>query len=298
MQTFRNRGRDEWQRQHGRERGIGHGRRRRGGRGGGRRRVAAAGPGDRGRVRRRRRRPRPGCAALGRCMPACCADPDPAGDAQPARTRRGRHRHRQDQDPPAHRRTAVGQRRAGLSRRHQGRCLRHRRSRRPGRQGCRAGRAGRAAVGGQGLPVRVLRARRHRPRCSAAGDGHRLRSRTALQGAPAEPYAGAVARSDLPLRRRQGPGAGGSEGSAGRRRLSRLGHRQARTEGDRRALHGHGRGDSAVAHRLRAAGAGDFFGEPEFETAEFLRQAPDGRGWSPYWNSRLYRTGRSSSRRS
>lgn len=45
-------------------------------------------------------------------------------------------------------------------------------------------------------------------------------------------------------------------------------------------------------------GAGNFFGEPEFDTAELLRQAPDGRGWSPCWNWRPCRTSRSSSLRS
>ena len=54
-----------------------------------------------------------------------CRGADPAGDGQPARPGRRRHRHRQDQDAAADGRAALGCRRAGVRRRHQGRPVGH-----------------------------------------------------------------------------------------------------------------------------------------------------------------------------
>lgn len=211
---------------------------------------------DRRRVRLRGRGTRSGGSALGRRMSPGCADPDPAARPQPARTGRRRDRYRQDEDAPADRRAALGQRRAGLPRRHQGRRLRRLRPRRGRREGPGAGRPGRPGVAGDGLPLRVLRARRDGPRHPGARHGDEFRPRAAVEGAPAQPDAGAVARPDLPLRRLQGPGAGGSQGSPGGGGVPGLGHREGRAEGDRRALDGDGGGDPAVDHGLRAAGRG------------------------------------------
>ena len=49
---------------------------------------------------------------------------------------------------------------------------------------------------------------------------------------------------------------------------------------------------------FEAQGMGDFFGEPEFDTSEFLRVARDGRRWCRSSNCPPCRTSRSSSRRS
>ena len=53
---------------------------------------------------------------------------------------------------------------------------------------------------------------------------------------------------------------------------------QGRPQPARRAVEGHRRRDPARPDQLEDAGGDVFFGEPEFETTDLLRHAPDGRG--------------------
>ena len=82
----------------------------------------------------------------------------------------------------------------------------------------------------------------------------------------------------LPLRRPGGARPARPEGPAGRHPVPRLGRGQGRPRRARRPQPGHRRCAAARARRVRGQGAEQFFGEPEFDSSDLLRTAPDGRG--------------------
>ncbi len=132
--------------------------------------------------------------------------------------------------------------------------------------------------GGRRPPARPsLRARRHGHGHPRTGDGHQLRPGAALQGAPAEPDPGAVARPDLPLRRPEGSEPFDLKDL---RAVTFLTSDEGKAE-----LKGIGGLSPATAGVIlrsltafEAQGMSPFFGEPEFDTSELLRTASDGRG--------------------
>ena len=94
----------------------------------------------------------------------------------------------------------------------------------------------------------------------------------------AQRHAGIQPPAGLPLRGQEQPRTDRPEGPARRHPVPHLGRRQGRAQGTRRAS----KATAGVILRelvtLEAQGMEKFFGEPEFDTAELLRTAPDGRG--------------------
>ena len=180
--------------------------------------------------------------------------PDPARHAQPARPGRRRDRHRQDQDPAADGRAAERQRRPGLRGRHQGRPLGHERARRGRREDRVARRVGGADLDRDGVPRRVLRARRPGHRRPDAGDHDGVRAGPAVEGARPQRHPGVQPRPGLPLRRPQGPAAARPVRPARGRVVADQRRGQARPQGARRPLGRDGRRDPARADRLPGPG--------------------------------------------
>ena len=193
----------------------------------------------------------------------------------------GRDRHRQDEDAAGHRRAALGRRRAGLRRRRQGRRLR---PARPG-AGRRARRASATpssaiAVTADRLPGRVPVDRRHRPRRAGARD------RLATSGRSCS------ARCSAPTRRRSRASAlvfhyADTKAPAAARphrpaRAARPSSTPTRARPSSRASAGSRARPSAcccaTSSTLETGGGNEFFGEPQFDIADLLRTAPDGRG--------------------
>ena len=134
-------------------------------------------------------------------------------------------------------------------------------------------------VGRHVVPGRVLRARRPGRRHPDPGQHHLVRPAAAVQGARPERDAGVLPRPRLPLRRQGRSAAARPQGPARGRRLPGQRRGQGRARGARRAVEGDGRRHPARAHRAsRTRAPTSFFGEPEFDTTELLRPAPDGRG--------------------
>ena len=138
----------------------------------------------------------------------------------------------------------------------------------------------RAAVGGHGIPGRVLRARRPGHRHPGAGERLDVRADPALEGARAQRDAGVQPRAGLPLRRHQAacgsstsrtcaPSSQFLTSDEGKAELKDLGGLSSATAGVilRELIDLRGPG------RRRCSSA-----MPEFDTADLLRIAPDGRG--------------------
>ena len=204
---------------------------------------------------------------------------DPAQRAQPARPRRGRHRHRQDQDAPAHGRAAVRPGRPGLPRRHEGRPVRV--SRRPARATTRSPAA---------RPTSACRGRRrHTPRSStrsaARASGISIRATITSFGPT-------LLSKVLGLNDTQESSLGLIFHYADKNGLALLDLKDLRAvithltsdegKADLKDLGGLSSATAGVILRnlitFEDQGAGDFFGEPEFETSDLLRTAADGKG--------------------
>ena len=203
----------------------------------------------------------------------------PLSHAEPARPGRRRHRHRQDQDPAAAGRADLAGRRAGVRRRHQGRPVRHRRS-------------------------RARRTRSCWPAPTKIGQDWQP------QGCPVEFYSLGGGDVGVPLRATVssfGPILLAKVLGLNKTQESSLGlvFHYADTDGlplldldDLRAVLTHltsdegkaelkeigGLSSTTVGVILRTLitfadqGADDFFGEPEFDTADLMRITADGRG--------------------
>ena len=180
----------------------------------------------------------------------------PLGDAQPARPGRRRHRHGQDQDAAADGRAAVGGRRPGDRRRHQGRPVRHRRAGRGQRPDDEPGHRGRPELDRDRLPGRAAGARRPGRGADAARHDDVVRPDPAGEGARPQRGAGVVARPGVPLRRQGRPAAARPQGPARRRAVPHQRRGQGRAQGARRPLARDRRRDPARAHLVRGPGCG------------------------------------------
>ena len=204
-----------------------------------------------------------------------------ARDDEPPRAGRRRDRHGQDEDAPAARGAAL---RApacpcssptsratspGLAAR-----------RRAGRRRREADDRPRAAVRAHGVPGRVPRARRARARaCRCARPCRDFGPQLLAKVLEANETQESLARARLPLRRHQGPAAARPAATCARCSRSST---PTRASPSSRGSAGCRRPTVGVLLRslvgLETGGGTEFFGEPQFDVADLLRIAPDGRG--------------------
>ena len=202
----------------------------------------------------------------------------PARHDEPPRPRRGRDRHRQDPHAAGARRAARRERRRGVRRRHQGRPL--------GRRHARRGR--RAAEAHRGHRAGVERRRASPPSSSrSAASARACRSARPISG-----FGPLLLSKVLGLNETQESSLGLVFHYANKNGLALLDLDDLRAvlaylvsdegKGELEGLGGLSKATVGVILRELIAfadqGADVFFGEPEIDTAEFLRTAADGRG--------------------